>query len=177
MSLDFYVAIWRGVTQFYRISKGQESFVLSGTSKGKVTNLKVSGFFFKKVWPQSLLFGSFWNSSTIISLCYSNSSDNSRTSESLNLWQKTSKFVWYGHFLEVPGITFSKISFPYLDLIKAVSISMIANSEKMKMKKSHLILISLTDFVKKFLPLPNVSRTFRKLYLKEWERLEKCVFI
>ena len=41
----------RGVTQFYRISKGKESFVSSIISKGKVTNLKDLGFFFffKKV--------------------------------------------------------------------------------------------------------------------------------
>ena len=38
----------RSVTQFYRISKGKESFVLSRISKGKVTNLKDPGFFFLK---------------------------------------------------------------------------------------------------------------------------------
>ena len=37
---------------------------------------------------------------------------------------------------------------------------MIANSEKMKTKKSHLILVSPTDFLTKFLPLPNFSETF-----------------
>ena len=37
---------------------------------------------------------------------------------------------------------------------------MIANSEKMKMKKSHLILIFPTDFLTKFLPLPNFLETF-----------------
>ena len=36
---------------------------------------------------------------------------------------------------------------------------MIANSEKMKMKKSHLILVSPTDFLKKFLPLPYFLET------------------
>ena len=54
---------------------------------------------------------------------------------------------------------FSKISFPNLDFLKAVSVTMIANSEKMKMKKSHLILVSPTDFLKKFLPLPYFLET------------------
>ena len=44
----------RGATQFYEISKG------------KVTNLKDPGFFFKKVCSQSPL-GFFWNSPAIIS--------------------------------------------------------------------------------------------------------------
>ena len=38
----------RGVTQFYRISKGKASFVLSRIAKGKVTNLKDPGLFFLK---------------------------------------------------------------------------------------------------------------------------------
>ena len=38
----------RGVTQFYRISEGKESFALSRISKGKVTNLKDQGFLLKK---------------------------------------------------------------------------------------------------------------------------------
>ena len=38
----------RGVTQFYRISKGKESFVLSIICKGKITNLKNPGFYFFK---------------------------------------------------------------------------------------------------------------------------------
>ena len=37
-----------GVTQFYRISKGKESFALSRIPKGKVTNLKDPWFFKKK---------------------------------------------------------------------------------------------------------------------------------
>ena len=59
----------------------------------------------------------------------------------------------------MPVRIFSKISFPNLDFLKAVSVTMIANSEKMKMKKSHLILVSPTDFLKKFLPLPYFLET------------------
>ena len=48
---------------------------------------------------------------------------------------------------------FSQKSFPRLDFLKAVSVTMIANSEKMKMKKSHpTISVSPTDFLKNFLP-------------------------
>ena len=36
---------------------------------------------------------------------------------------------------------------------------MIVNSEKMKMRKSHPILASATDFLKKFLPLPSFLET------------------
>ena len=54
-------------------------------------------------------------------------------------------------FLEVLGRTFSKITFPNLYFLKGVSVTMIANKEKMKMKKSHLILVCPTDFLKKFL--------------------------
>ena len=36
---------------------------------------------------------------------------------------------------------------------------MIANSEKMKIKKSHLILVSPSNFLKQFLPLPNFLET------------------
>ena len=44
---------------------------------------------------------------------------------------------------------------------------MIAHSKKMKMKKSHLILVSPTDFLKRFLPLSslffgNFILTFKK---------------
>ena len=40
-----------------------------------------------------------------------------------------------------------------MDFLKAVSVTMIANSEKMKMKKSHpVISVSPTDFLKKILP-------------------------
>ena len=60
---------------------------------------------------------------------------------------------------EVPGTIFSKKSFPRLDFLKAVSITIIANSENMKMKKLYLILFSPTDFLKKFLPLPNFLET------------------
>ena len=59
--------------------------------------------------------------------------------------------------IEVPGRLFSKISFPNLDFLK--SVTMIANSKKIKMKKSHLIFVSPTDFLKKFLPLPNFLET------------------
>ena len=44
---------------------------------------------------------------------------------------------------------------------------MIANSEKTKMKKSHLILVSPTDFLTKFLPLPNFLETFSSPFKKE----------
>ena len=40
-----------GVRQFYRILKGKEGFALFRLSKGKVTNLKESGFFLKKGMP------------------------------------------------------------------------------------------------------------------------------
>ena len=60
----------------------------------------------------------------------------------------------------MPGRIFSKKSFPNLDFLKAVSVAMIANSEKMKMKKSHLIFVSPTDFLTNFLLLPNFLETF-----------------
>ena len=54
----------------------------------------------------------------------------------------------------MPGRIFSKISFPNnLDFLKAVPVTMVANSEKRKMKKSNLVLVSPTDFLKTFLPL------------------------
>ena len=58
-----YIYNTRGVTQFHRISKG-EALLCSKVkalsfSKGKVTSLKLSGFFFKKVCPQTPLFGFF----------------------------------------------------------------------------------------------------------------------
>ena len=74
--------------------------------------------------------------------------------------EKTSKSVWYDQFLEVPGRIFSKTNFPNLDFLKAVSVTMIANSGKMKMRKSHLILVSFTDFLRRSLPLPNLLETF-----------------
>ena len=40
-----------------------------------------------------------------------------------------------------------------------MSVTVIANSEKMKMKRFHPILVSPTDFFKKFLPLHNVLET------------------
>ena len=40
----------KDVTQFYRIFKEKESFVLSNISKGKVANLKNLGCFFKKMY-------------------------------------------------------------------------------------------------------------------------------
>ena len=71
----------------------------------------------------------------------------------------------------MPGTIFSKKSFPELDFLKAVSITMIANSE-MKMKKSRPILVSPTDFLKKVHPLPNFLENFFFPSKKEWEGLE-----
>ena len=67
---------------------------------------------------------------------------------------------------------FSKQSFPKLDFLKAVSIIMIAISEKMEMKKLYPILVSPTDFLKKFLPLPNFFETSSSPLKKEWEGVE-----
>ena len=55
-----------GVTQFNRIFKGKESFLLSRISKGAVTNLKDPGFFFEKSMSSTLLFGFLQNNLTII---------------------------------------------------------------------------------------------------------------
>ena len=58
----------------------------------------------------------------------------------------------------MPRTIFAKKSFPRLDFLKAVSVTKIANSEKMKMKKSHpVISVSPTDFLKK-----NSSRNILK---------------
>ena len=51
------------------------------------------------------------------------------------------------------GQLFLKKSFSKLDFAKGVSVIMIANSEKRKMKISYSILVSPTDFLKKFLSL------------------------
>ena len=40
--------------------------VFFGISKGKVTNLKISGGFFRKVYTQLPLFGLFWNSPILV---------------------------------------------------------------------------------------------------------------
>ena len=75
------------------------------------------------------------------------------------LRQKTSKSVWYDQFLEVPVTMFSKKGFPKLDFLKVVPVTMIANSEKMKTKKSHYILVAPADFFKKFLTLHTFLET------------------
>ena len=49
---------------------------------------------------------------------------------------------------------------------------MITNTEKMKMKKSHPILVSPTDFLKRFLPLSNFFETLSSPLKKEWKGLE-----
>ena len=49
---------------------------------------------------------------------------------------------------------FLEKTFPKIDLLKAMSIIMIANSEKMKMKKSYSFLVFLTNFIKNFSPYP-----------------------
>ena len=54
----------------------------------------------------------------------------------------------------IPGTIFSKKAFLALDFLKPVSVIMIDSSEKTKMKKFYLILVSPTDFLKTFLPLP-----------------------
>ena len=48
-----------GVTQFCRVSRGENLF-----SEGKVTNIKVPGAFFRKLYISLTypLFGFFWNS-------------------------------------------------------------------------------------------------------------------
>ena len=52
------------------------------------------------------------------------------------------------------GTIFSKKTFLALDFLKPVSVIMTDSSEKTKMKKFYLILVSPTDFLKTFLPLP-----------------------
>ena len=56
----------RSATQIYTISKGKERFISSRFSKGKVTDLKDPGFYFKKLCPHSS-FGFLQNSPKIIS--------------------------------------------------------------------------------------------------------------
>ena len=57
--------------------------------------------------------------------------------KSLNLRQKNSRRVWYDQCLEVPEVTVFKKRLPKLDFLKAVSVTMTANSEQIEMKKSH----------------------------------------
>ena len=47
-----------------------------------------------------------------------------------------------------------------------------ANSKKKKMKKSYPILVSHTDFLKKFLPLTNFFEILSSPLNKEWEGVE-----
>ena len=51
--------------------------------------------------------------------------------------QKNSKSLWYSQCLKVPGTTFFEKRFLKVDFLKLVSVTMIANSEERKMKKSH----------------------------------------
>ena len=76
----------------------------------------------------------------------------------------------------MPGNVFSKINFPKLDFLKAVSVTLIANSGIMKMKKSNLILVSATDFFIKFLALPNFLESFSSPLKKGvgWDRKLMC---
>ena len=62
---------------------------------------------------------------------------------------------------------FYKKNFPKLDFLKAVSVNMVADSAKMKMKIYHPILVSPTNFLKKFLPLANFFETLSSS-LKRW---------
>ena len=55
---------------------------------------------------------------------------------------------------------------PNLDFLKAVSVTMIAISEKMKMRKSHLILVFPTDFLKNFSPPTQFYGNFILLFKK-----------
>ena len=63
------------------------------------------------------------------------------------------------NYLKCKREFFSKKSFSNLDFLNAVSVTTIANSEKIKMKQSLFILVSITDFLKKFLPLPYFLET------------------
>ena len=92
------------------------------------------------------------------------------------LRQKTSKSVWYGQFLEVPVTIFSKTSVPKLDFQKAVSVTMIVSSEKMKMKKSHPILFSFTEFIKKNFSLHKFLETLSSLFKKEVTEGRKVMY-
>ena len=84
------------------------------------------------------------------------------------LRQKTGNSIWYGQFLEVPVTVFSQAtSVPKLEFQKAVSVTMIVSSEKMKMKKSHPILFSFTEFIKKIFSLHNFLETLSSLLKKE----------
>ena len=56
-------------------------------------------------------------------------------------------------------LIFSIKTFLKLDFLKAVSLIMVANCQKIKMKKSYPILLSPTDFLKKFLSLANFFKT------------------
>ena len=49
---------------------------------------------------------------------------------------------------------------------------MIDNNEKMKMKKSYPILVSPTDVLKKFLPLPIFFQTLSSPLKKDWKGVE-----
>ena len=61
----------------------------------------------------------------------------SETGKSQNTRKKTSTFLWYEQCLKIPGTTTLWKRFPKLYYNSSV-IAMIAKSEKMKMKKSHL---------------------------------------
>ena len=51
--------------------------------------------------------------------------------------------------------------------LKAVSVIVIVNIEKMEMKISYPILVSPTDFLKRFLPLPDFFETLSSSLEKE----------
>ena len=51
-----------------------------------------------------------------------------------------------------------------------------ASSEKIKMKKSYSILVSATDILKKFLPLPKFFGTLSFPLKKEWEGVKDTLF-
>ena len=68
----------------------------------------------------------------------------------------------------IPGTIFPKKTFLALDFLKPVSVIMIDSNEKTKMKKFYIILVSPTDFLKTFLPLP-IFDTLSSPLKKEWE--------
>ena len=153
-----------GVRQFYRILKGKEGFALFRFSKGKVTNLKESGFFLKKVCLQSPS-GFFWNRPAIISYVLV---------LLVIVWILTKrwKFKYEDRKLArrydmANSEKYEEQFFLKKAFLKAVSVIVIVNIEKMEMKKSYPILVSPADFLKRFLPLPNFFETLSSPLKKE----------
>ena len=130
---------------------------MSRISKCKVRNLKILEFFSRKyvLKPPCLGFfsGIAQKSLAILWFRYS------QTAESLNLREKTDKSVWLRSMIRSTRDHLFYKRFSKLEFLKTVSVIIIANSEKIKMKKSHL-------FMTFAFPLPTPFWFPQQIFLK-----------